>query len=81
MTTHHSTTATSFNRIFSSLARATTLYLEYRAQKARMANDMKLLLAMDSHLLNDIGLKGFNRLAPAQQESLLLGTIWHVSKT
>ena len=72
MTTHHSTNATSFDGIFSSLARAATQYLEHRTQKARLASDMKLLLAMDSHMLNDIGLPGFNRLAPAQQESVLL---------
>ena len=81
MTTHHSTTARSFVGIFSSIARTATQYLEHRAQKARLANDMKQVLVMDSHLLNDIGLPGFNRLAPSQQESLLLDTIWHASRT
>lgn len=57
------------------MARAATQYLEHRAEKARLASDMKLLLAMDSHMLNDIGLPGFNRLAPAQQQSLLRDTI------
>jgi hypothetical protein len=81
MTTHHSTTARPFSVIFSSVARATAQFFEYRAQKARLASDMKLLLAMDSHMLNDIGLPGFNRLAPAQQESLLRDTIWLVTKS
>jgi hypothetical protein len=77
MTTLHSTNATSFDGIFSGIARAATQYLEHRALKARLASDMKLLLAMDSHMLNDIGMKGFNRLAPDQQESALLDAIKH----
>jgi hypothetical protein len=32
-------------------------------------------------MLNDIGLKGFNRLAPDQQESVLLDAIKHASIT
>ena len=63
------------------MAQAATQYLEYRTRKERLANDMKLLLAMDSHMLNDIGLPGFNRLTPAQQKSLLLDTIWQASRT
>ena len=84
MTTHHSTDAAitkPLSRSFSNIARAATQYLELRTQKARLASDMKLLLAMDSHMLNDIGLPGFNRLTPAQQKSLLLDTIWHASRT
>jgi hypothetical protein len=84
MTTHHSTLASITKPLsgsFSNIARAATQYLEHRTQKARLANDMKLLLAMDSHMLNDIGLPDFNRLPPAQQETLLHETIWHASGT
>jgi hypothetical protein len=84
MTTHHSTHAAitkPLSGLFSNIARAATQYLEHRTQKARLASEMKLLLAMDSHMLNDIGLPGFNRLSPAQQESLLLDTMWHASRT
>lgn len=84
MATHHSTLAAftkPFSAPFSSIARAATQYLEHRAEKARLANDLKLLLALDSHMLDDIGLPGFNRLAPAQQVSLLHDTIWHASRT
>jgi hypothetical protein len=77
MTSHHSTITSSLNGIFTNLPRAAIQYFEYRAQKARRANDIKFLKAMDAHMQNDIGLPNFNRLAPAQQESLLLETIKH----
>ena len=84
MTTHHSTVAAITKPLsgsFSNIARAATQYLKHRTQKARLVSDMKLLLAMDSHMLNDIGLPGFNRLTPTQQKSLLLDTIWQASRT
>ena len=77
MTTHHSTITTSLNGILTNLPRAAIRYFAHRAQKARRANDIKFLKAMDAHMLSDIGLPNFNRLAPAQQESLLLDTIKH----
>jgi hypothetical protein len=40
-----------------------------------MAKQIELLSVLDSHMLSDIGMKGFNGLAPEQQESLLLDTI------
>ena len=52
-------------------------YFASKAQKASLAKDIKLLSALDPHMLNDIGMKGFNRLTPAQQESVLLDTIKH----
>ena len=36
---------------------------------------IELLSVLDSHMLSDIGMKGFNRLATDQQESLLLDAI------
>jgi hypothetical protein len=80
MTTHHSTAetfTTSLSGTFANISRATIQYFEHRARKARLANDMKLVLAMDPHMQSDVGLAGFSRLAPTQQESLLLDTIKH----
>lgn len=82
MTTHHSTHATFTtpqSETFANISRTVIRYFDWRAQKACLANDMKVLRAMDPHMLNDIGLAGFNRLAPAQQESLFLETIKHAS--
>ena len=42
-----------------------------------MAKQIKLLSVLDSHMLSDIGMKGFNWLTPDQQESLLLDAIKH----
>ena len=80
MTTHHSTAetfTTSLSEIFANVSRATSQYFEQRAQKARWANDLKLVLAMDPHMQSDIGLAGFSRLAPTQQVRLLRDTINH----
>lgn len=80
MTTHHSTAETFtalLSATFANMSRATNQYFEQRAQKARRANDLKLVLAMDPHMQSDIGLAGLSRLAPAQQERLLHDTIKH----
>ena len=42
-----------------------------------MAKQIALLSVLDSHMLSDIGMKGFNRLAPDQQENLLLDALKH----
>ena len=62
-----------FSRIFSALNQ----YQAAKFQKACVAKQIALLSALDSHMLSDIGMKGFNRLAPEQQESLLLEAIKH----
>jgi hypothetical protein len=84
MTTLHSPIATftipmsgTFNRI----SRALDQYRAARSQNARVTKHVELLSVLDSHMLNDIGLKGFNRLAPDQQESVLLDAIKHASIT
>jgi len=69
MTTHHSTAKTitsTLNGTFANISRAIIQYFAHRAQKARFANGMKLVLAMGPHMHSDIGLAGFKRLAPAQ---------------
>jgi hypothetical protein len=60
-----------FARISSSLDK----YCAARAQKARVAKHAKMLAEFDMHMLNDIGLKGFNGLGAEEQENLLLNTI------
>ena len=62
-----------FNRI----SRALKQYRAAKSQKAYVAKQIELLSVLDSHMLSDIGMKGFNRLAPDQQESLLLDAIEH----
>jgi uncharacterized protein YjiS (DUF1127 family) len=69
------TFTTPVSETFANISRATINYFEKRAQKSRLAHDMKLLQTMDTHMLKDIGLTGFNRLAQAEQESLLLETL------
>ena len=60
-----------FNRI----SRALSQYRAAKSQKAYVAKQIELLSVLDSHMLSDIGMKGFNRLAKDQQESLLLNAI------
>jgi hypothetical protein len=80
MTTLHSP-ITNFSlpavETFSRIFRALNQYRAVKSQKARLAKHVELLSGLDSHMLNDIGMKGFNRLAPAQQEIVLLDTIKH----
>ena len=60
---------------FSRISRALSQYRAAKSQKAYVAKQIKLLSVLDSHMLSDIGMKGFHRLAPDQQESLLLDAI------
>ena len=62
-----------FNRI----SRALNQYRAAKSRKAYVAKQIELLSVLDSHMLSDIGMKGFNRLAPDEQESLLLNAIKH----
>ena len=63
---------------FSRISRALNQYRAVKSQKVCVAKHVKLLSVLDSHMLNDIGMKGFNQLAPVEQESVLLDTIKHV---
>lgn len=80
MTTIHSP-ITSFtmpmSATFNRISGALNQYRAVKSQKACMAKQIALLSVLDSHMLSDIGMKGFNRLAPEQQESLLLEAIKH----
>ncbi len=80
MTTIHSP-ITSFtmpmSATFSRISRALNQYRAAKSQKACVAKQIELLSVLDSHMLSDIGMKGFNRLAPDQQENLLLDALKH----
>ena len=80
MTTIHSP-ITSFtmpmSAAFSRISHALNQYRAAKSQKARVAKHAKMLAVLDTHMLNDVGMKGFNRLAPEQQESLLLDALKH----
>jgi hypothetical protein len=78
MTTLHSTIATfttSLSETFADMSRAISENGKARAQKAHLAHNIKVLSAFDPHLLDDIGMKDFNRLPKAEHEKLLLGTV------
>lgn len=82
MTTHHSTIAKftkPLSQTFASISRTTIQHFEVKAQRARLAHDIKSLSAVDPHILKDIGMEGFNRLPPALQESALLNWSKHAS--
>ena len=57
------------------ISHALSHYHATRAQKARVAKHLKMLATLDTHMLNDVGMKDFNRLAPEQQERVLLDTL------
>ncbi len=57
---------------FTRISAALNHYLAAKSGKARLAVHVKHLAAMDPHMLNDIGLKNFNRLPLAQQKSVLV---------
>ena len=69
--------STPMSGTFNRISHALNQYRVVKSQKACVAKHVKLLSVLDSHMLNDIGMKGFNRLAPAQQESVLLDAIKH----
>ena len=78
MTTIHSpitSFTTPMSATFSRIFRALSQYRAAKSQKAYVAKQIELLSVLDSHMLSDIGMKGFNRLATDQQESLLLDAI------
>jgi len=74
MTTHHSTIAK-----FTKPLSTTIQYFEAKAQRARLAHDIKTLSAFDPYILNDIGMRGFKQLSPAQQERAIIDRIKHAS--
>jgi lipopolysaccharide export system protein LptC len=83
MTTHHSTITkftTPLSEIFASISRTTIQHFEAKAQRARLAYDIKTLTAFDPYLLNDIGMQGFKQLSPAQQERAIIDRIKHASR-
>ena len=71
------TFTTPMSGTFNRISHALNQYRAARSQKARVAKHVEMLSVLDSHMLNDIGMKGFNRLAPDQQESVLLVAIKH----
>ncbi len=80
MTTLLAPTTTFITPLSETLSRiSTTLnnYLAAKSEKARLAEHIKQLAAMDPHMLNDIGLKNFNRMPMAQQQSALLEASKH----
>ena len=82
MTMHHSTIAKftkPLSETFASISRTTSQHFEAKAQRARLAHDIKSLSAVDPRTLKDIGMEGFNRLPPALQESALLNWSKHAS--
>ena len=65
MTTHYSTIAKfakPLSETFASISCAISQYFEAKAQKARLAQSIKELSALDPHILKDIGMEGFDRL-------------------
>jgi hypothetical protein len=78
MTTIHlplNSCITPMGATFSRISRALSQYRAAKSQKAYVAKQIELLAALDSHMLSDIGLKGFNQLAIDQKENLLLDAI------
>ena len=78
MTTHISSFADFANPAIEAFTRLSSSFKKYRAakaQKIRVAKHARMFADLDTHMLNDIGLKGFNRLGADEQERLLLNTI------
>ena len=83
MTTHHSIIAKftkPLSETFANISRTTIQHFEAKAQRARLAHDIKTLSAFDPYMLNDIGMKGFKQLSPAQQERAIIDRIKHASR-
>jgi uncharacterized protein YjiS (DUF1127 family) len=83
MTTHNSTIAKftkPLSETFAIISRTTIQYFEAKAQRTRLAQNIRTLSELDPHILNDIGMKGYNRLSPAQRERALLNRIKHTSR-
>jgi hypothetical protein len=82
MTTHHSTIAKftkPLSETFANISRTINQYFETKAQRARLAHDIKTLSAFDPYMLNEIGMQGFKQLSPAQQERAIIDRIKHAS--
>ena len=82
MTVHHSTNAKFAKPLggtFANISRAAGQYFEAKAQRARLAQNIKELSALDPHILKDIGMEGFDRLSPAQKERALMNLGKHAS--
>jgi hypothetical protein len=78
MTMQHTMIGTftaTFTDMLADIARASAQRAALKQRKARVATHIKALSALEPRLLDDIGLKGFDRLTPDAQESLLLGQI------
>jgi hypothetical protein len=71
------TFTTPMGETFSRISRTLNQYRAAKSRKVCVAKHVKLLSVLDSHMLKDIGMKGFNQLAPVEQESVLLNTIKH----
>jgi len=83
LTTHQSTItkfATPLSETFASISRVTVQHFEAKAQKARLAHDIKTLSAFDPYMLKDIGMEGFKQLSPAHQERAIIDRIKHPSR-
>jgi lipopolysaccharide export system protein LptC len=83
MTTHQSTIAKftkPLSETFANISRTTIQHFEAKAQRARLAHDIKTLSAFDPCMLNDIGMKGFKQMSPAQQERAIIDRIKHASR-
>jgi lipopolysaccharide export system protein LptC len=83
MTTHHTTIAKftkPLSETFANISRTTIQHFEAKAQRARLVHDIKTLSAFDPHILKDIGMEGFDRLSPAQKESVFLNWSKHAAR-
>ena len=83
MTTHDSTNAKftkPLSETFANISRTACQYFEAKAQRARLAQCIKMLSELDPHILKDIGMEGFERLPPAQKERALRNLSKHASR-
>ncbi len=60
---------------FANAYRRVTHYFSHRAEEARLAKEVEALQALDSHMLSDIGLKGFQQLPIEEQKRVLVEAI------
>jgi hypothetical protein len=62
-----------FSDMMADIARAAAQRSAMKRRKASVAPHIKALSALEPRLLDDIGMKGFDKLAQPEQERLLLG--------
>ncbi len=75
MAAHHSPIAVlakPLGGICSCLSRMASQLIERKIRRARLVQLNNLLSRLDPHILKDIGMEGFNRLAPEQKLHVLL---------